>query len=115
SRFHFCLSPLFPYTTLPRPNSKLFPYTRLFRSNSKIASASGLLGRVRASGKISCTSPETSVKRFLEFGSPGAWLIGLGNYQKYRSEEHTSNSSHLGISYAVFCLKKKNKYNKMYI
>src|SRR5437899_2735984 len=23
-----------------------------------------------------------------------------------RSEEHTSNSSHLGISYAVFCLKK---------
>src|SRR5205814_5772625 len=25
-----------------------------------------------------------------------------------RSEEHTSNSSHLGISYAVFCLKKKN-------
>src|SRR5437899_349153 len=26
-----------------------------------------------------------------------------------RSEEHTSESSHLGISYAVFCLKKKNK------
>src|SRR5437899_3434321 len=24
-----------------------------------------------------------------------------------RSEEHTSESSHLGISYAVFCLKKK--------
>src|SRR5258705_53031 len=24
-----------------------------------------------------------------------------------RSEEHTSDSSHLGISYAVFCLKKK--------
>src|SRR2546430_10371191 len=27
----------------------------------------------------------------------------------YRSEEHTSNSSHSQISYAVFCLKKKNK------
>src|SRR5262245_65628330 len=26
-----------------------------------------------------------------------------------RSEEHTSESSHLGISYAVFCLKKKKK------
>src|SRR5262245_65130745 len=25
-----------------------------------------------------------------------------------RSEEHTSEPSHLGISYAVFCLKKKN-------
>src|SRR5947199_2428019 len=31
-----------------------------------------------------------------------------------RSEEHTSNSSHLGISYAVFCLKKKKK-NKVQI
>src|SRR5690606_3902630 len=28
----------------------------------------------------------------------------------HRSEEHTSNSSHVKISYAVFCLKKKNKY-----
>src|SRR5690554_7777946 len=27
-----------------------------------------------------------------------------------RSEEHTSDSSHVRISYAVFCLKKKNKY-----
>src|SRR5437899_13094659 len=26
-----------------------------------------------------------------------------------RSEEHTLNSSHLGISYAVFCLKKKKR------
>src|ERR1039458_3662821 len=26
-----------------------------------------------------------------------------------RSEEHRLNSSHLGISYAVFCLKKKKK------
>src|SRR5690625_7097486 len=26
-----------------------------------------------------------------------------------RSEEHTSESSHVAISYAVFCLKKKNK------
>src|SRR5256885_3915508 len=30
------------------------------------------------------------------------------NLQRRRSEEHTSNSSHLVISYAVFCLKKKN-------
>src|ERR1039458_3249750 len=27
--------------------------------------------------------------------------------QCHRSEEHTLNSSHLGISYPVFCLKKK--------
>src|SRR3989442_8314467 len=32
------------------------------------------------------------------------WLAGDGGE---RSEEHTSNSSHVRISYAVFCLKKK--------
>src|SRR5580658_10730770 len=32
-----------------------------------------------------------------------------------RSEEHTSDSSHLVISYAVFCLKKKKKKNKKII
>src|SRR5690606_41655221 len=29
---------------------------------------------------------------------------------RVRSEEHTSESSHVKISYAVFCLKKKKKY-----
>src|SRR5439155_21952907 len=28
----------------------------------------------------------------------------------HRSEEHTLNSSHVAISYAVFCLKKKIKF-----
>src|SRR5690606_41845930 len=28
-------------------------------------------------------------------------------FYKYRSEEHSLNSSHVKISYAVFCLKKK--------
>src|SRR5690625_2800949 len=31
------------------------------------------------------------------------------NTEQTRSEEHTSNSSHVAISYAVFCLKKKIK------
>ena len=31
-------------------------------------------------------------------------------HHKPRSEEHTSNSSHTVISYAVFCLKKKKKH-----
>src|SRR6266850_5797032 len=31
-----------------------------------------------------------------------------------RSEEHTSEPSHLVISYAVFCLKKKKKKKKKY-
>src|SRR5437899_8077134 len=35
-------------------------------------------------------------------------LHALAGRQRERSEEHTSELSHLGISYAVFCLKKKN-------
>src|SRR5688500_19768303 len=33
--------------------------------------------------------------------------VPLGGYRWLRSEEHSLNSSHLVISYAVFCLKKK--------
>src|SRR5699024_11540256 len=32
----------------------------------------------------------------------------ISNHSR-RSEEHTSNSSHVSISYAVFCLKKKKQ------
>ena len=34
---------------------------------------------------------------------------GLKDLKALRSEEHTSDSSHTVISYAVFCLKKKKK------
>src|ERR1039458_2509289 len=36
----------------------------------------------------------------------GMYHFGLRVGEDDRSEEHTSDSSHLGISYAVFCLKK---------
>src|SRR5256885_11991415 len=64
------------------PRSTLFPYTTLFRSQP--------------------TSPGRS--------SPVAYHaqpIGVTR-EGQRSEEHTSELSHLVISYAVFCLKKKN-------
>src|SRR5256885_10017565 len=63
------------------PRSTLFPYTTLFRSRAQQAR------------------------------DAGADLVGfddLANEIK-RSEEHTLNSSHLVISYAVFCLKKKKQ------
>src|SRR5205807_2956413 len=65
------------------PRSTLFPYTTLFRSQL--------------------------AKRLLEVGR---WRRALDDRERrghVRSEEHTSNSSHLVISYAVFCLKKKKK------
>src|SRR6266496_6015437 len=36
-------------------------------------------------------------------------VMHLDHGNSFRSEEHTSNSSHVEISYAVFCLKKKKK------
>src|SRR5437899_6456035 len=64
------------------PRSTLFPYTTLFRSLPALA------------------PPHAAAHRRL-----------LARFVRHhfgeRSEEHSLNSSHLGISYAVFCLKKK--------
>ena len=38
-------------------------------------------------------------------------IVKGGRVKGRRSEEHTLNSSHTVISYAVFCLKKKKKQN----
>src|SRR5437773_3550950 len=81
---------LFPCTTRHRPSATLFPYTTLFRSND-----------------------EVRVIRALEIvrGGGGA-LYGAGRWGDAggpRSEDTRLNSSHITISYAVFCLKKKKQ------
>src|SRR5215212_10430676 len=65
------------------PRSTLFPYTTLFRSRERRS------------------SPVEGPSR----GPPPQRAVALSHSS--RSEEHTSELSHLGISYAVFCLKKK--------
>src|SRR5438270_3754448 len=67
------------------PKSTLFPYTTLFRSQ-----------RARAPGpRRSAGAPPPSWPR---------WRLGAGRDRK----STRLNSSHSQISYAVFCLKKKN-------
>src|SRR2546427_7742947 len=44
-----------------------------------------------------------------EARNPSDNSLAVGRDYVFRSEEHTSNSSHSQISYAVFCLKKKKK------
>src|SRR5437899_6463264 len=70
----------------PPPRSTLFPYTTLFRSPAIPTSRR-------------CTRPwGASTRR----AASARWLP--------RDRKSTRlNSSHLGISYAVFCLKKKKK------
>src|SRR5437773_5983584 len=79
------------------PGSTLFPYTTLFRSPPRDPGAVPLLLRP-AAGRRSA-HPEDGVPRHHSQPSD-------------RSEEHTLNSSHITISYAVFCLKKKNTLHR---
>src|SRR5256885_4535256 len=79
------------------PRSTLFPYTTLFRSQ---ALADGILD---AGVSILLEGRRRENER-----SPG-WVA-------HQTEDRKStrlNSSHLVISYAVFCLKKKNKSHKL--
>src|SRR5438045_6617803 len=73
------------------PRSTLFPYTTLFRSD---AGAKALLSWGVAGG--------------LDPALPAGALFLPGEVDRKSTR---LNSSHLGISYAVFCLKKK-KNNK---
>src|SRR2546430_12050789 len=73
------------------PRSTLFPYTTLFRSKKG----------VKSSGLERCSRSRSHFRRFTSPLLPS---------RTPRSDRKSTrlNSSHSQISYAVFCLKKKN-------
>src|SRR3712207_7983818 len=75
------------------PRSTLFPYTTLFRSPPA-------LSRVRLTRVSTTRRPGRPLR------SPARRSTGRGGAQDRKSTR--LNSSHANISYAVFCLKKKN-------
>src|SRR5256885_3949476 len=82
------------------PRSTLFPYTTLFRSLVTLESKRRLYARAEAEGWL------------LFFEHDPAVVAGrLGRDGDRKSTR--LNSSHLVISYAVFCLKKKNNTIKI--
>src|SRR5262245_62356265 len=96
---------------LRSPRSTLFPYTTLFRS-----SVHHLAVLLRWKGSL--PEAELVARRalsLLERGPEDAHLAdslnGLGNVLQDEGDRKSTrlNSSHLGISYAVFCLKKKKR------
>src|SRR2546426_11108580 len=90
---HHCMYLYFFFLMIRRPpRSTLFPYTTLFRSVF-LARGWAVHRFEKRDGELRCVLP--IVHRL-----PGA---GLGDRKSTRL-----NSSHLVISYAVFCLKKKN-------
>src|SRR5256885_7920241 len=85
------------------PRSTLFPYTTLFRSGKantcRSASGSTYCGRVNR-GR-SCFA--------VAIGIPHSAKDGPTYKPRPDRKSTRLNSSHLVISYAVFCLKKKKK------
>src|SRR3546814_2274235 len=102
--------PLFPYTTLFRSLTVRFGLSSIDRLDADIAlsrEAAGIRarGRVRAAVSQICVVSGEPVPVALD--EPVDVL-----FTPQRSEEHTSElQSLMRISYAVFCLKKKNKYS----
>src|SRR5690349_24131162 len=95
----------------PPPRSTLFPYTTLFRSGQLQASAARL---------IPFDQLEDPLTRLLEdFGPPRKSPhpeLPFYHLQSDGDRKSTRlNSSHVEISYAVFCLKKKNNQKKQLI
>src|SRR5256885_9429464 len=89
------------------PRSTLFPYTTLFRSHLDTRPAIPKQLPLFEAGR-SCGQPGTAIP-----AKPTAAVVTEPTHsQGMRDRKSTRlNSSHLVISYAVFCLKKKKKKN----
>src|SRR5690606_40117847 len=102
---------LFFFLMLRRPpRSTLFPYTTLFRSRGlrfrhrrdagrETGRALGALGAALDQRRLGLPHPRHRARQ----------LVGLLRARDRKSTR--LNSSHVKISYAVFCLKKKKKNN----
>src|SRR5256885_7262836 len=86
------------------PRSTLFPYTTLFRSDAR-------LGRRRRGCRAGCLP---ALAHRAPGGDPAS--VGVADEDPDAAVDRKStrlNSSHLVISYAVFCLKKKHREHRM--
>src|SRR5438477_11987159 len=97
SQLSFYLSSFFFLMIRRPPRSTLFPYTTLFRSDVH-------LGISKSGGgfRLGCFE--------------GRAQICFAGYLPHSLDRKSTrlNSSHMSISYAVFCLKKKNKINRIW-
>src|SRR5690606_41436475 len=91
------------------PSSTLFPYTTLFRSCAQA---------LRARLRVRARSARRAARKAFPVPQHARGVDGLGGRtgprsgRRPRGQDRKStrlNSSHVKISYAVFCLKKKNR------
>src|SRR5690242_20851742 len=86
------------------PRSTLFPYTTLFRS--PVALDRGQRGRL-GRGELGARLLTQSARHARDVEAQAGGQVGGGDRKSTRL-----NSSHMSISYAVFCLKKKKTDTK---
>src|SRR5258708_31442831 len=93
------------------PRSTLFPYTTLFRSLPVVILSMFFMNRfpVENALLLVLTTPVWAIVGW-EFHR-GAIKTGVVSTSRDRKSTRL-NSSHQIISYAVFCLKKKNSHNR---
>src|SRR5699024_12330069 len=90
------------------PVSTLFPYTTLFRSASGLVCTTGKSYLGTMSTALATTGVD-GLKVIISESAISSWY----DYYRENGLDRKStrlNSSHVSISYAVFCLKKKKKW-----
>src|SRR5438445_9419295 len=88
------------------PSSTLFPYTTLFRSGGDSMSARIV--------HIASNTFREAVRDRVLYNLIAFALLLSGAAILVDRKSTRLNSSHANISYAVFCLKKKNHHCRMY-
>src|SRR5688572_31355140 len=94
--------------TRPPPRSTLFPYTTLFRSRR----ASARLFSIILRSVIFAAAFLYVLPQAADLIDDHFMHVAWGRQLLYGRDRKSTrlNSSHSQISYAVFCLKKKNRY-----
>src|SRR5690349_24246954 len=87
------------------PRSTLFPYTTLFRSAD--VHADQLAALVQAGAHLALRDRPVEVVRLVLLAAPDELHRRAGKLLGEDRKSTRLNSSHVEISYAVFCLKKK--------
>src|SRR3712207_7039332 len=94
------------------PRSTLFPYTTVFRSGRAINVKKGQFlapwDMQQVSGKLESFGAERVL--VTERGASFGYNTLVSDMRSLDRKSTRLNSSHANISYAVFCLKKKNGY-----
>src|SRR3712207_8302004 len=96
------------------PRSTLFPYTTLFRSCHLRSARAVLESRAMQASRAQVQAPLRSLDQRMDaLRRANEIRVRRAQLKKDLKDRKSTrlNSSHANISYAVFCLKKKQKQN----